>query len=121
MGSKNFKETRLYKLAFELAINVFEISKPFPKEEQYSLTDQIRRSLRSVCTNLAEAYRKKQYPAHFVAKVSDSDMENSETNVWLNFSIACNYLAKEKYDAMLRRHEEIVRMLNHMMNNPDKH
>ena len=92
MASRNVKETRVYKLAFETAMEIFDISKKFPKEETYSLTDQIRRSSRSVCICLLEAYRKKRYPAHFVAKVTDSDMENSETSVWLDFAKQCKYL-----------------------------
>src|SRR5689334_940621 len=97
MAVKNVKETRVYKLAFELAMEIFEITKRFPKEERYSLTDQIRRSSRSVCICLLEAFRKKRYISHFVAKVTDSDMENSETSGWLDFSIACKYLTSEKY------------------------
>lgn len=100
MGVRSYKETRVYKLAFEVAMEIFEISKSFPKEETYSLTDQIRRSSRSVCTNIAEAYRKKLYPAHFVSKASDADMENSETGVWLDFSIACRYINEEKYKTL---------------------
>ena len=79
MGYKKITETKVYKLAFELAMKVYEISKRFPKEEIYSLTDQVRRSSRSVCSSLAEAHRKRLYPAHFISKVSDSDMENAET------------------------------------------
>ena len=89
MSAKNYKETKVYKLAFEQAMDVFETSKTFPREETYSLTDQVRRSSRSVCTNLAEAYRKKRYPAHFISKITDSDSENSETSVWFDFAMAC--------------------------------
>ena len=89
MPAKNVKETRVYKLAFELAMGIFELTKQFPKEEKYSLIDQIRRSSRSVCICLIEAYRKKRYVAHFVSKVTDSDSENSETSGWLDFSLAC--------------------------------
>lgn len=78
-------------------MDVFEISKQFPKEEKYSLTDQIRRSSRSVCSNLGEGYRKRRYPAHFTSKVSDSDMENTETQVWLDFAYSCKYIDKEAY------------------------
>ena len=92
MPSKNVKETKVYKLAFELDMEIFEITKTFPKEEKYSLADQIRRSSRSVCTCLLEAYRKKRYPCHFVSKVTDSDMENSETSGWPEFSMACKYI-----------------------------
>ncbi len=86
MAAKNFKQTKLYKLAFEQAMDVFHISKGFPKEETYSLADQVRRSSRSVCSYIAEAYRKMRYPAHFILKATDSDAENSETNVWLDFA-----------------------------------
>lgn len=115
MAARNFKETKVYRLAFEQAMEIFETSKAFPKEETYSLTDQIRRSSRSVCANLAEAYRKKRYPAHFISKVSDSDAENSETNIWLDFSFACKYITEEKFNSMLSRSEEIGRLLNHML------
>ena len=121
MASKNFKETRVFKLAFDQAMDILETSKSFPKEETYSLTDQVRRSSRSVCTNLAEAYRKKRYPAHFISKVTDSDGENSETNVWFEFALACKYISKQKHEAMILRNEEIGRLLNHMINNPDKY
>ncbi len=79
-------------------MDVFETSKLFPREEIYSLTDQVRRSSRSVCANLGEAYRKKMYPGHFVSKVSDSDTENTETNVWMDFSLTCKYVTHEKHE-----------------------
>ena len=121
MGVKSFKETAVYKKVFALAMKIFEITKTFPKEERYSLTDQIRRASRSVCTNLAEAYRKKMYQAHFVSKVTDSDMENSETGVWLDFSLACKYISEEVYKQLSDENEEIGRLLNHMINNPEKY
>jgi four helix bundle protein len=83
-----------------MAMEIFEISKTFRKEETYSLTDQIRRSSRSICANIAEAYRRKRYLAHFVSKASDADTENSETGVWLDFSIACQDISREKYKAL---------------------
>lgn len=121
MAAISVKETKVYKLAFELAMEIFEISKSFPKEETYSLTDQIRRSSRSVCICLLEAYRKKLYPAHFVSKVSDSDMENSETSGWLDFSLACKYINDLKHKELSVKNEEIGRLLNHMINNPEKY
>ncbi len=102
-------------------MDVFETSKLFPREEIYSLTDQVRRSSRSVCANLGEAYRKKMYPANLVSKVSDSDTENTETNVWIDFSLACKYITHEKHAQMSLRNEEIGRLLHHMINNPEKH
>ena len=119
MGS--FKDLTVYKKAFELAMEIFELSKSFPKEETYSLTSQIRNSSRSVCSCIAEAYRKRQYPAHFVSKVSDADMENSETRVWLDFTLACKYLDKKTKEKLENKSIEIGKLLNHMILNPEKY
>jgi four helix bundle protein len=119
MGS--FKDLIVYKKAFDQAMKIFEMTNSFPKEEKYSLIDQIRRSSRSVCACLAEAYRKRMYPAHFVSKITDSDMENSETQVWLDFSLACNYINDEMYKARLALNEEIGRLLQNMIDNPGKY
>ena len=116
-----FKELIVYQKAFELAMKIFEITKQFPKEEKYSLIDQIRRSSRSVCTNLAEGYRKRQYPAHFVSKVSDADMENTETRVWFDFSLSCAYINQNTYQALMEISIEVGKLLNHMMNFPEKY
>ena len=121
MAARNIGDTKVYNLAFELAIKIFEITKTFPKEETYSLTDQIRRSSRSVCANLSESFRKRLYPAHFISKVSDADMENAETQTWLKFSLACNYIKQDKRDELFNQSEEVGRLLNHMINNPDKY
>ena len=121
MAANNIKNTKAYQLAFELAMEIFEISKSFPREETYSLTDQIRRSSRSVCTNLSEAFRKRQYPAHFASKASDADMENSETQTWLQFALACKYIYQRHYDELLSQSEEVGKLLNHMISNPDKY
>lgn len=121
MGVVNFKQTKVYKLAFEQAMELFSVTKGFPKEETYSLIDQIRRSSRSVCTNLAEAYRKKIYPANFVLKITDCDAENSETGVWLDFSLASSCLNSEQHSILISRNEEIGRLLSHMRNNPDQY
>lgn len=121
MGVKSFKDTTVYKKAFALAMDIFEISKKFPKEETYSLTDQIRRASRSVCTNLAEAYRKKLYIAHFVSKITDSDMENSESGVWLDFAVACKYISIDIHKRLTNENEEIGKLLHHMINNPEKY
>lgn len=117
----NFKDLTVYKKAFSLAMEIFDITKVFPKEERYSLTDQIRRSSRSVCANLAEAYRKRQYPAHFVSKISDSDMENSETQVWLDFALACQYLSGESFKELTSLSEEVGRLLQHMIRYPENY
>lgn len=116
----DFKELIVYKKAFILAMEIFEVSKKFPKEETYSLTDQIRRSSRSVCANIAESYRKRIYIRNFVSKLTDSDAENSETTVWLDFALACNYLEQNTHDKMLLETSEIGRLLNYMIQNPEK-
>jgi|ERR1035437_1469208 four helix bundle protein len=121
MAAKNIGETKVYKLAFELAMKIFEISKSFPKEETYSLTDQVRRSSRSVCANLSEAFRKRLYPAHFISKVSDSDMENSETQTWFEFALSCKYINQEQYNDLLNQSEEVGRLIHHMLTNQDKY
>jgi four helix bundle protein len=121
MGVRNFKETTVYRKAFLQAMEIFEISKNFPKEEKYSLTDQVRRSSRSVCANLAEAYRKKMYPKNFISKLSDCDAENSETNVWIDFALACGYINDELQLKLSNQNDEIGRLLHHMINNPDKY
>lgn len=99
---------------------IFEVSKLFPKEEKYSLIDQIRRSSRSVCVNIAEGYRKRMYPLHFIAKMSDADMENSETVVWLDFAFSCKYLDENDYKELVLKNQEIGRLLNFMIQNPEK-
>ena len=109
-----------YRKAFDIAMEIFELSKSFPKEETYSLTDQIRRSSRSVNANLAEAYRKRRYPNHFVSKLSDTDTENGETQTWLEFALACKYITNEKYDLLFEKCEEVAKLLVYMMNNPEK-
>lgn len=115
-----FTELMAYKKAFELAMNIFHISKRFPKEETYSLTDQIRRSSRSVCANLAESYRKRRYPAHFISKLTDCDAENSETQTWLQFSLSCNYISETEFNALTENSLEVGKLLNFMIENPDK-
>lgn len=116
----DFKNLLAYQKAFQLSMQIFEISKSFPKEERYSLTDQIRRSSRSVCANLAEAYRKRIYPKHFISKLTDSDGENSETDVWLDFALACKYISDENYILLNSQSTEIGKLINFMINNPDK-
>jgi four helix bundle protein len=109
-----------YKKGFSLAMSIFEISKSFPKEEKYSLTDQIRRSSRSVCANLGEAYRKRQYEAYFISKVSDADMENTETQVWLEFAYSCQYLSLENFNSLTRQSQEIGKLLDYYIRNPSQ-
>lgn len=104
-----------------MAMKIYHISKSFPKEETYSLTDQIRRSSRSVASCIAEAYRKRQYEAYFVSKASDADMENSETQVWLDFALACNYINVTIKTELDEVSIEIGKLLNHMIENPEKY
>ncbi len=121
MAIKNIRETKVYILAFELAMKIFEVSKSFPREEMYSMTDQIRRASRSICTNLSEASRKRLYPLHFVSKVSDTDMENCETQTWLQFVLVCKYISQIIHDELMNQSKEIGKLLNHMIQNPDKY
>jgi len=114
------KDLLAYQKGFVLAMDIFVLSKKFPSDERYSLTDQIRRSSRSVCANLAEAYRKRKYPNHFVSKLSDSDTENGETQTWLEFALACNYISNEEFNKLNNQTEEVARLLVYMMNNPEK-
>lgn len=101
-------------------MEIFSITKGFPKEETYSLIDQIRRSSRSVFASIAEAYKKRRYPNHFVSKLTDADMENGETQAWLDASFACNYITKEKYDELNNQSEEVTKLLIYMIKNPEK-
>ena len=115
-----FQELLAYQKSFHLAMRIFEITKTFPKEEIYSLTDQIRRSSRSVSANIAEAYRKRIYAKNFHSKLTDCDAENSETQVWLEFSLKCNYISKELFDELIRESDEVGRIINYMILNPQK-
>lgn len=101
-------------------MQIFEVSKLFPKEETYSLTDQIRRSSRSVCANLAEAWRKRRYEAAFVAKLSDSESEAAETQVWLEFAVKCEYVSRDVAKTYYQTYDEILRMLVSMIHTPDQ-
>ena len=105
-----------YKKAFALAMAIFEVTKFFPKEEMYSLTDQIRRSSRSVNANLAEAYRRRKYPNHFLSKLADADTENAETQTWLDFALACKYISEQGYRQLYDQGEEIAKLLHYMIN-----
>lgn len=112
-------ELRVYRRGFEAAMRIFELSKLWPKEERYALTDQIRRSSRSVCANLAEAWRKRRYERHFVSKLSDADAEASETRTWLRFAKECGYLAEPEFEDLDRGYDWICGGLVNMMRNPD--
>ncbi len=115
-----FQDLLAYKKSIDLAMNIFEISKKFPKEEVYSLTDQVRRSSRSVTANLAETYRKRPYPKYFKSKLTDSDAENAETQVWIEFAYRCNYINENLYQELLNQSEEVGKLINYMILNPYK-
>lgn len=115
-----FQDLLAYKKSFSLAMKIFNITKQFPKEETYSLTDQIRRSSRSIPVTIAEAYRKRIYPKHFYSKLTDSDGENSETQVWLEFALSCKYISLELYQELLNESTEIGKLINYMLLNPGK-
>ncbi|MCY2994683.1 MAG: four helix bundle protein [Planctomycetota bacterium] len=112
-------ELQVYSKAFDVAMTIFRLSKEFPKEETYSLTDQIRRSSRSVCANLAEAWRKRRYEAAFISKLSDSESEAAETQVWLQFAVECEYLKRDEAVELYRAYEEVIRMLVEMISHPE--
>jgi four helix bundle protein len=118
MQIKSAKDLTVYKKAYELAMQIFNASKNFPKEEQYSLTDQIRRSSRSVCSNLRESWAKRRYEAHFVSKLTDADGENSETGTWLDFAHDCGYLSKHDHEVFIEKCQEVGAMLGSMINDP---
>lgn len=118
---KGFRGLTSYKKAFALAMDIFEITKAFPKEEKYELTDQIRRSSRAVCRAIGEGYRKRQYPKHFSSKMSDADMENTETQVSIDFALECKYINIKDYKELIQKSEEVGRLLNHMVENPEKY
>jgi four helix bundle protein len=117
---KGHRDLKVFQLAYKLAMEIFEASKSFPKEEKYSLTDQIRRSSRSVAANIAEGFRKRQYPKMFLSKLADADGEATETQVWLDFARDCEYLTPEKCTALTNGYEEIGKMLGSMMSMPEK-
>lgn len=117
---KSHKDLQVYQLSFENGMKIFHISRSFPIEERYSLTDQIRRSSRSVSANLAEAWRKRRYEKAFIAKLSDVETEAAETQVWLDYAYECKYLNKEDYKQLIRDYERIIAMVVKMIINPDK-
>lgn len=116
----NYRDLLVFIKGYELAMEIFILSKKFPPEEKYSLTDQIRRSSRSVCTNLVEAYRRRRYKDYFISKLNDCETENSETQVWLDFSHDCKYIALEEYNQLSEKNDEIGKLIWYMINNPDK-
>jgi four helix bundle protein len=119
-GFRGHRDLKVYQLAYSLAMHIFKQSKTFPQEERYSLTSQIRRSSRSVAANIAEGFRKRQYPSMFVSKLADSDAEATETQVWLDFARDCGYLSTEHHKELVARYEEIGMMLHSMIEHPER-
>ena len=115
-----FRDLIVYRKAFKLSMDIFEITKSFPKEEKFSLIDQIRRSSRSVTANIAESWARKKYVKHFVSKLTDSLGEEYETENWLDYSLACNYVDKQTYDKLMNGYDEVRKMLISMINSPEK-
>jgi four helix bundle protein len=118
MGVRSSKELVVYQKAYALAMRIFEISKRFPPEERFALTSQIRRSSRSVCQNLREAWAKRRYPAHFTSKLSDSDGENSETDTSLDFARDCGYITLAEHSELACQGVEVGKMLGAMLQDP---
>ena len=118
MKINSAKELILYQRAYTLALKIFEISKTWPAEEKYSLTDQIRRASRSVCSNLREAWAKRRYEAHFISKLIDSDGENSETDTWLDFAFDCGYISHSKHLQLTAECKEVGSMIGSILGNP---
>lgn len=116
----DYKKLLAYEKGFKLAMKIFEITKKFPPEEKYSLTDQIRRSSRSVCVNLSEAYRRRRYKDYFISKLNDCETENNETQVWLDFALACNYISNQQYEELTSLNNEVGKLVWYMINKPDK-
>ena len=115
-----FRDLLAFKKAFKLAIEIHKASKNFPIEEKYSLTDQVRRSSRSVCANIGESYRKRRYEKHFISKLTDSDAENTETQIWLDFALEFEYIDKNTYNSFIQQSEEVGKLLSYMISNPKK-
>ncbi|MFN8542089.1 MAG: four helix bundle protein [Thermomicrobiales bacterium] len=114
------QDLHVYQYAFDAAFAIFELTKRFPREEQYSLTDQVRRSSRSVCANIVEAWRKRRYPAAFVSKLADADAEAGETTFWLDMSLRCGYLDPVTHSQLSDRYDHICAQLIRMINSPEK-
>ncbi|HEX6190649.1 MAG TPA: four helix bundle protein [Pyrinomonadaceae bacterium] len=117
---RGHRDLKVFQLAYDLAMEIFHLSKSFPVEEKYSLTDQIRRSSRSVAANIAEGFRKRRYPNMLINKLTDCDGEATETQVWLDFAFDCGYLSKVNHDRLIEGYEEVGKMLGGMMANASK-
>ena len=119
MKIRDHNDLDVFKMGFKSAMKIYELSKNFPKEEKYSLTDQIRRSSRSVAANIAEAFRKRRYPKAFVSKLLDSEAEAAETQVWLKFAFECDYIDKKTCDILVQQYDYIIGKLVNMARKPE--
>lgn len=117
---KSHRELKVYQLSFKIAMEIYKLSKAFPKEETYSLTDQIRRSSRSVSSNISEAFRRRKYPKSFSSKLNESEAEAAETQNWLDFAVECGYISKENHQLVNKEYENIIGMLVNMQRYPEK-
>lgn len=120
MKIRTHRELEVYKIAFVASMKIFNLSKSFPREETYSLTDQIRRSSRSVCSDIAEAFRKRRYEKSFISKINDSEGEAAETQTWLEFALECNYINKNDYNFLIHEYENVLGKLFTMSKQPGK-
>ena len=120
MKIENYRELRVYQAALEAAMKIFELTKSFPTEEKYSLVDQIRKSSRSVCSNIGESWRRRRYKAAFIAKLNDSETEATETQVWLEISLRSGYIDQTIFEELFDEYEQIISQLVVMINQPDK-
>ena len=120
MKIESYRDLRVYQASIKAAMRIFEITKKFPPEEKYSMTDQMRRASRSVCSNLGEAWRRRRYKAAFIAKLNDSETEATETQVWLELALLSDYISKDIYNEMFAEYESITAQLVVMINQPEK-
>ena len=122
MGERinSYKELRVFENAMNAAMKIFELTKTFPQEEKYSMVDQMRRSSRSVCSNIGEAWRKRRYKAAFIAKLSDAESEACETQVWIEFAKRYKYLEDQICDEMDKEYDQIIGQIVRMINEADK-
>lgn len=116
----DYRTLLAYQKAFNVAMRIYQVSKSFPPEERFGLIAQIRNSSRSVCTNIVEAYKRRRYKDYYISKLNDSETENAETQVWLDFALACNYFTNEMYIELKSENDEVAKLVLYMINNPDK-
>jgi four helix bundle protein len=117
---RSYKELRVYQAAMDAAMQIFEVTKRFPSEERFSMVDQMRRSSRSVCSNIGESWRKRRYPAHFKSKLSDSEGESEETRVWLELAFRCSYISEQEMKDLDHAYDGIIAQLVHMIDHADQ-